>query len=271
MVRQIDPQKRVITLGRWLTLVYGVLCYLIFVVAALLAMGFFGDLIIPKTIDTGPRVSSGQAFFVDGILLGLFALQHSLMARPFFKRWWTSIIPQSIERSTYVLFASLLLLLLYWQWLPISDVIWDTENTVGGILLGSMYFAGWLIVFLSTFLINHFDLFGLRQIYLNWRGREYTSLVMKTPLLYNLVRHPLMLGFLIVFWATPRMTLGHLFFSLATTAYILVGIYLEEKDLVASYGEAYRRYQKRVAMLLPVPKKPVNPEEKDKQLLDNSQ
>jgi len=245
--------------GRTLALVYSAFCYLTFLVATLWAIGFVGDMFVPKTIDAGPSVSLVNAVLIDAVLLGLFALQHSVMARPAFKRWWTTIIPSSIERSTYVLFASLLLLLLFWQWLPIPGTIWNVEQTAGGDFLQGLYWVGWLIVFLSTFLINHFDLFGLRQVFLHWRGVEYTPVRMKTPALYKLVRHPLMLGFLIVFWATPRMTAGHLLFSLATTGYILVGIHLEERDLLASYGEAYRRYQQRVSMLLPVPKKRVSP------------
>lgn len=249
-----DMKKTCITV-RTLALMYGIVSYLIFLVAAFYAIGFVGNLIVPKTIDTGPAASFIPAFIIDAFLLALFAIQHSVMARPAFKRWWTTIIPRSIERSTYVLLASVLLLLLYWQWLYIPGVIWDVEHTAGGVLLQSLYFVGWLIVFLSTFLINHFDLFGLRQVFGNWRAGAYTLPSFKTPVLYKLVRHPLMLGFLIAFWATPRMTVGHLIFALATTGYILVGIHLEERDLLATYGEVYRRYQKRVYMLLPLPKK----------------
>jgi methanethiol S-methyltransferase len=259
MATQTGTKKTTIARGRTLALVYGTISYLIFLFTALYAISFVGDLIVPKTIDTGQSVPFINALIIDALLLSLFAIQHSVMARPAFKRWWTTIIPRSIERSTFVLFASLLLLLLYWQWLPMPGIIWDVEHTVGGVLLQGLYFVGWLIVFLSTFLINHFDLFGLRQVYLNWRGVEYTPVDMKTPALYKLVRHPLMLGFLIAFWATPRMTVGHLLFSLATTGYILVGIHLEEHDLLAAYGEAYQRYQQRVSMLLPVPKKQVIP------------
>ncbi len=240
--------------ARALALVYGAFSYLIFLVAALYAIGFFGNLIVPKTIDTGSEGSVIGALFVDTLLLGLFAIQHSVMARPTFKRWWTTIIPRTIERSTYVLCASLLLLLLYWQWRPIPNTVWDVGHTAGGVLLQVIYLVGWVIIFLSTFLINHFDLFGLRQVYVNWRARQYTSLGFKTPALYKVVRHPLMLGFLVAFWATPHMTVGHLIFSLATTGYILIGIHLEERDLLAVYGDTYRRYQQRVSMLLPLPK-----------------
>jgi len=259
MATQTGTKKTAIARGRTLALVYGAVSYLIFLVTALYAIGFVGDLMVPKTIDTGQSVPLIHALLVDALLLSLFVIQHGVMARPAFKRWWTTIIPRSIERSTFVLFASLLLLLLYWQWLPIPRAIWDAQHTVAGGLLQGLYFVGWLIVFLSTFLINHFDLFGLLQVYANWRAKTYTSPSFKTPTLYKLVRHPMMLGLLIAFWATPRMTIGHLLFSLATTGYILVGIHLEERDLLAAYGEAYRRYQQRVSMLLPVPKKRVIP------------
>lgn len=255
METQTGTKQTAIVQGRTVALVYGSISYLIFLFSALYAIGFIGDMIVPKTIDTGQSVPFVHALLVDVLLLSLFAIQHSVMARPAFKQWWTTIIPQSIERSTYVLFTSTLLLLLYWQWLPIPATIWNVEHTAGGVFLLGLYFFGWLIVFLSTFLINHFDLFGLRQVYMNWRARKYTSLNFKTPTLYKLVRHPMMLGFLIAFWATPHMTVGHLIFSLATTAYIVVGIHLEERDLLAIYGETYRRYQQRVSMLLPLPKK----------------
>jgi len=263
METHAGTKKVTSAMGRTLAFMYGAVSYVIFLAATLYAIGFVGDLIVPKAIDTGPAVPFMQALLVDTLLLGLFAIQHSVMARPAFKRWWTTIIPRSIERSTFVLFASLLLLLLYWQWLPMPTVIWDAQHTAVGMLLQGLYFVGWLIAFLSTFLINHFDLFGLRQVYANWRAREYTSPGFKIPTLYKLVRHPLMLGFLIAFWATPRMTVGHLIFSLATTGYILVGIHLEERDLLAVYGETYRHYQQRVSMLLPLPKKQSMPAETD--------
>lgn len=262
MAVHADTKPNSRNVGKTLTLVYGVISYLIFLFTTLYAIGFFGNLVVQKTLDSGPTVSFPHALLLDLVLLGLFAVQHSVMARPAFKRWWTRYIPQSIERSTYVLFASLLLLLLYWQWLPIPGIIWNVEHTAGGVFLQGLYWVGWVIVLLSTFLINHFDLFGLRQVYLYWRGAKYTQVEMKAPALYKLVRHPLMLGFLIAFWATPHMTVGHLLFSLATTGYILVGIHLEERDLLVAFGEAYRRYQQRVSMLLPVPKRQVIPAER---------
>lgn len=255
MTAHVDTKPNSRNVGKTLTLVYGAISYLAFLFTTLYAIGFFGNLIVPKTLDSGPIVSFPHALLLDLVLLGLFAVQHSVMARPAFKRWWTRYIPPSVERSTYVLFTSMLLLLLYWQWLPIPGTIWNGEHTAGGVFLQGLYWVGWVLVLLSTFLINHFDLFGLRQVYLHWRGVEYTHMGMKEPALYKLVRHPLMLGFLIAFWATPHMTVGHLLFSLATTGYILVGIHLEERDLLAAHGEAYRRYQQRVSMLLPVPKK----------------
>lgn len=255
MESQANTKKAVGIMKRIFALLYGAVSYLIFLIAAFYAIGFVSDLVVPRTVDTGPSASFIQALLTDILLLGLFAVQHSVMARPTFKKWWTKIVPRSVERSTYVLFASLLLLLLYWQWIPIPQDVWNVKQTAGGFLLLGLFFFGWLIVFLSTFLIDHFDLFGLRQVLANWRMREYTNSDFKTPVLYKLVRHPLMLGFLIAFWATPRMTVGHLLFSLATTGYILVGIHLEERDLLAVYGEAYRKYQQRVSMLLPLPKR----------------
>lgn len=210
---------------------------------------------MPKAIDSGMPGSLGQALFADLALLGIFAIQHSGMARPAFKRWWTRFIPKPIERSTYVLLSSLLLLLLFWQWRPVTDVVWDVEAATGRYLLWACFWTGWVLVLTSTFLINHFDLFGLRQVYIYRKGDAYSPIGFRTPLLYKIVRHPIMLGFVIAFWTTPRMTLGHFIFAVATMAYILIALQFEERDLVSFFGEAYEDYRKRVSMLLPWPKK----------------
>jgi protein-S-isoprenylcysteine O-methyltransferase Ste14 len=236
--------------GRAAALLYGLASYLIFSLSFAYTPAFLGNFLVPKTIDLGPDSGRAQAVLIDSILLGLFAIQHSVMARPAFKRWWTRIIPASCERSTYVLISSLLLILIFWQWRPIAPTIWHVEGWPAA-MLTAIFWMGWLIALASTFQIDHFELFGLRQAVDAWRGATDRVQALKTPLLYRLVRHPLMLGLLLAFWATPHMTAGHLLFAIMTSAYILVGVRLEERDLVAAFGATYEQYRQRVPMLMP--------------------
>jgi len=231
--------------------IYGVVCYAIFFGTFLYAIGFVGDLIVPKSIDSAPQGPLGQALLINALLLGLFAVQHSVMARPAFKRWWTRFVPKPVERSTYVLFSSLALIALFVHWQPIGGVIWDVQDPVGQAVLYGLFAFGWGLVLVATFLINHFDLFGLRQVWLYLRGKEYRPLNFGTPALYKIVRHPLYVGWFFAFWATPTMTVAHLFFALLTTAYILIAIRFEERDLVAEHGARYSEYRKQVPMLVP--------------------
>jgi methanethiol S-methyltransferase len=231
--------------------VYGVTAYALALIALAMSIAFVGDVFIDKTIDRGGEAPIGEAIVVDVLLLALFAVQHSGMARQAFKRWLTAYLPPAAERSTYVLVSALLLLLLIWQWRPIPSIVWSVSSEPAYSMLMALFWLGWAIVFISTWMIDHFDLFGLKQVYDNWRGQQPAAQTFATPLFYKLVRHPIYFGFLLAFWATPVMTLGHLLFALLTTTYLFLGIWLEERDLVSSYGDKYRDYKTRVPMIVP--------------------
>ena len=238
-------------MGRVIALFYGLISYLVFFAAFLYAIGFVTGLVVPKTIDMGTIVPTKEALGINLALMSAFAVQHSLMARPWFKRMWTHIVPASVERSTYVLLASLLLALLCWQWRPMPAVIWHIDNPQAAMAMLGLSFLGWLIVLTSTFLINHFELFGLHQVANNLTGKAMPEPRFRSPLYYKFVRHPIYLGFIIAFWAAPTMSMGRLLFATVTTLYIIVGAMLEEHDLVDAFGEDYRAYRRRVPMLLP--------------------
>jgi len=238
-------------MGRFIAFLYGLASYVVFFVTILYAIGFVSGLVVPKTIDTGTVVPLAEALVVNLLLMSVFAIQHSVMARKPFKRWWTRFVPASVERSTYVLFASLALVLLFWQWRPIPALVWQIADPQIATAVTGLSLAGWVIVFTSTFLINHFELFGLHQVANNLAGRSMPAPRFRTPLYYQFVRHPIYLGFIIAFWAAPTMTTGRMLFAAVTTAYIVVGILLEERDLVDLFGDEYRRYKDRVSMLVP--------------------
>jgi protein-S-isoprenylcysteine O-methyltransferase Ste14 len=236
---------------RILFFAYGVACYVLFLATFLYAIAFVGGFAVPRQLDGPLQGSIASAIAVNCVLLTIFAVQHSVMARRWFKAWWTQIIPREIERSTYVLAASLALLLLFWQWRPIGIEIWTVEDPTARAVIWALFAAGWATVLVMTFLIDHFDLFGLRQVWLALMGRPYTPVTFRKPLPYRIIRHPLYFGFLLAFWATPHMTLAHLVFAVATTAHILLAIQFEEHDLVAEHGDAYERYRREVPMLVP--------------------
>jgi protein-S-isoprenylcysteine O-methyltransferase Ste14 len=247
----IAPEAQGSRTTKFIAFLYGLVAYFAFFGTILYAIGFVMGLVVPKTIDTGAASSTTQAVVVDLLLMSLFAVQHSVMARRQFKEWWTQYVPKSVERSTYVLLASLTLMLLFWQWQPLPAIVWQIEDPDVAVAIAAVSLVGWVIVFTSTFLINHFELFGLHQVASNLTGRAMSAPRFRTPLYYKFVRHPIYLGFIIAFWAAPTMTVGHLLFAAVTTAYIFVGILLEERDLIDLFGDDYRRYRERVSMLLP--------------------
>lgn len=243
---------------RALAFVYGVVAYVLFLGTFLYAIAFVGNLGVPTSVDSGKSASTVSAIVIDALLLGFFAIQHSVMARYAFKQRWTKLVTWYLERSTYVLAATIALALLLWQWRPIPAMVWDLRGTAVGAVLSVTFWVGWAILLLSTFLIDHFELFGLEQVWVYVKGREFHRPAFRTPLFYQWVRHPIYLGFLIAFWSAPAMTAGHLMFSIATTGYILVGIYFEERDLARAFGGVYLEYKRHVPMLIPIGKRYVH-------------
>jgi methanethiol S-methyltransferase len=238
-------------LNRVAVLLFGVVSYAIFFGSFLYGIGFVGNFLVPVTIDGEPTMSLAPALLIDTLLIALFAVQHSVMARPTFKKWWSKFVADPIERSMYVLLSSLALIVLYIFWQPLGGEIWNVQNSAGQAVLYGLLAMGWLLILVTTFLINHFDLFGLRQVWLYFQGREYTSLNFVTPALYSIVRHPLYVGWLMAFWFTPSMTTSHLIFALLMAVYILVAIQLEERNLVEYHGEDYAEYRRNTPMLIP--------------------
>ncbi|MCG8608408.1 isoprenylcysteine carboxylmethyltransferase family protein [bacterium] len=240
---------------------YGIICYAITMSSFAYLAGFVGNVVVPKSLDAAVQVPIATALLVNLGLLTLFGIQHSVMARPSFKRVWTKIVPEAAERSTYCLFSSAAIALLVWQWQPMGGVIWEVQNGAGRVLLHSVYAFGWALLVFVTFLINHFHLFGLRQVYNYLRGREEKPLRFVTPLFYKFVRHPLYIGWFLIFWATPTMTAAHLVLAVSTTVYILIAIYFEERNLVEAHGESYENYRREVPMLIPGTKRQRNLQE----------
>ena len=243
---------------RILAVLYGAICYVIFFATFLYAIAFVGNIRVPRSIDVGPEAPLATALLIDAVLLAIFAVQHSVMARPWFKRAWTKVVPKPIERSTYVLFASAALILLFWQWRPITTTVWQVQSQAATTMLWVAFAAGWTIVLISTFLISHFELFGLRQVYEYFSKRSLPPLTFRTPFFYKAVRHPIYMGFTLAFWAAPHMTGGHAFFAFMCTAYMLTAIQFEEHDLIQVHGERYLEYRRNVSMILPIKRQPGN-------------
>ncbi len=238
-------------MARTLVLLYGIISYALFFVVFLYSIGFVGNLLVPKSVDTGMQTSFTQAFLINTILLGLFAVQHTIMARQSFKQWLSRMIPEEAERSTFVFVSSLLLAFIFWQWRPIQTIVWDVNHPIGVTVLWFLFALGWALVLWSSFLTSHTDLFGLRQVYHYWFNKRYHPIPFKKPMFYNWMRHPLLLGFIIAFWAIPTMTVGHLLFAILTTGYTFLGIWFEERDLLCVHGEQYEHYRKSTPMLIP--------------------